>query len=210
MHGKLVSKAMLIAPLFFLLTVAEAAPVPAPPTAQSPSPSTEQPPTAATALQQMFMANRMQIQAAELAKQKAQSAQVERFADRLWRDHRLAEHKIERLAKRLGINLHAPVQMKEMTNQAGQESGKAPAGEQQQPGQIMAEMISKLKSASGPQFDKAYVAAMAESQQQILHALQGLNKKLDKRQVTGLIDKLIPIVKQHEALARHLQSHAAA
>jgi len=68
---------------------------------------------------------------------------------------------------------------------------------------VLQQMMAKLKSTTGAQFNKAYVMAMAKSQAHMLRHAQA--QQLNQPKLMGLIGKLIPILQQHVELAHHLQ-----
>lgn len=209
------------------------------------------PPPAAMVLQQMHMVNQFEIKAAELAGKKATSTRIRRYADRLRRDHMVADAKVKGLAAKLGYELRSPQQMKQMMMQMMQQHASmmgtagSPGGQQMpmkpmhgappprtagappaQPMppmspmqkmqkmkanmQMMQQAMDKLQSASGPQFDKAYIMTMIKGHEKAIHMLEQVQAQgLDQPQVTGLIHKLLPILKQHLQLAQDLQSRRA-
>lgn len=76
--------------------------------------------------------------------------------------------------------------------------------------QMMQQAMTRLQSTSGPQFDRAYLMVMVTSHQKAIGMLEKVQAKgLDQPQVTGLIRKLLPILKQHLQLAQGLQKRMA-
>lgn len=199
-------------------------------------------------LNKMHMANQVQIEMARSAMDKGQSTVVRRFGDRLLRDHRLGDRKVQSLAKSKGIQLK-PVQMPTDAGQAqpaAAASATQPAEDDQAPAtapaiapaadaapaaattppkspgsgdgadakpdmqQQMMQMVQKLKQAEGLKFDNAYAMAMEKSHQRMVQTLQDALGKVQDPDVRGLIEKLIPILQQHVALAQDVQREVSA
>lgn len=201
------------------------------------------PPPAAMVLQQMHMVNQFEIKTAELAGKKATGRLIRRYADRLRRDHELADGKVKGLAAMLGYPIRGPEQMKQMMMQMMQQhasmmgasgGGQTPMMQMHEPPppssgappaqpmppmspmqkmqkmkanmQMMQQAMMKLQSASGSEFDKAYLMTMIKGHQQAIQMLEQVQAQgLDQPKVTGLIHKLLPILKQHLQLAQDLQ-----
>lgn len=166
-------------------------------------------PPAAMLLQQMHVGNQVQIKAAEIAKHKATGVLTRRLADRLWRDHRVADGKVRMLAGKLGYELKSPAQMQQNMQPAQASAMGSPQKMQQmhKKMQMMQQMLDKLQSTPAPQFDQVYVKAMAESQQDMLQMLQQARTQA-KPPVKKLLGVLIPILGQHVALARLVMTRA--
>lgn len=191
--------------MFNLALGAFAAPV----SAQSALPGTTGMPPAAMLLQQMHMANLVQIKAAKIAKQKAGNDPTWHLADRLWRDHQVADGKVRMLAGKLGYQLKSPTQMQQMMMQNVQPAQASSTGapqkmqQIQQKIQMMQEMMAKLQETPAPQFDQVYAKAMLKSQQNMLQMLQQAQMQA-KPPVQKLVSVLIPILSQHVELAQGL------
>ena len=97
-------------------------------------------------LRQIHAANQEEIELGKLAEDKAQNAEVKRFANDMVTDHTSADQKLTDLAKRTDLDLnatpHDPVQH---ALQAASDDGKR-----------------ALKGMSGAQFDVAYIAPQVD------------------------------------------------
>lgn len=169
-------------------------------------------PPAAMLLQQIHVANQVQIKAAEIAKQKATNVLTRRLADRLWRDHQVADGKVKALAGKLGYQLKSPAQMQQMMQnmqpaQTGAMGGPQKMQQMHEKMQKMQQMLAKLKSTPGPQFDQVYAQTMAKSHQNMLQMLQQARTQA-KPPVKKLLGVLIPILGQQEALAQLVMAPA--
>lgn len=182
---------------------------------------TSMPPHAAMVLQQMHMVNAFEIKAAKLALQKASGTLVRRYADRLRRDHEVADGKVKGLADKLGYQLHSPHQMRQMMmrmmHKRGAMMGSSPMPSSSQKTmmqkmhkamQMMQHAMTKLQSASGPTFDHVYLKTMVKGHKKAIHMLEHVQtKKSGQSQVANLVQKLLPILKQHLHLAQQLLRH---
>lgn len=172
--------------------------------AQSPAGSAGMPPEAML-LQQMHVANQVQIKAAEIARHKATADLTRRLADRFWRDHQVADGKVRGLAHRLGYTLKSPAQMQQMMQSMPPAQASAMGGQKmqqmQKKMQMMQQMLANLQAAPAPQFDQAYDKAMLKSQQNMLQMLQQARTQASLP-VKKLLNVLVPILEQHVALAR--------
>jgi predicted outer membrane protein len=203
----------------------------------------------AMVLNKMHMANQVEMQAAQLGKDKGQAELVRKLADRLDRDHQFGDHQVQSLAGKKSITL-MPVQMNPGSSQmamkpsppttgpsAEQAQGPATAPASQEARiasakmsppsepsagnevkaetkpdmkQMMVQMMQKLKQAQGAEFDSAYMMAMQKSHEQMIQTLEEAKDKLQDSDVRGLVDKMIPILKQHLALAQDVQKKLGA
>lgn len=159
-------------------------------------------------LQQMHVANQVQIKAADIARHKATAVLTRRLADRFWRDHQVADGKVRGLASSLGYTLKSPAQMQQMMQamppaQASAMGGAQKMQQMQKKMQMMQQMLAGLQSAPAAQFDQAYDKAMLKSQQNMLQMLQQARTQASPP-VKKLLGVLIPILEQHVALARQV------
>jgi predicted outer membrane protein len=178
-------------------------------------------PKAAMVLEQIHLVNHFEIKAATLAGKKAQEKLVKRYADRLRQDHHVADGKVEALANKLGVQLHSAAQMRKMvmprrrrqsmTGTSGMSSGAgSPKQKMRMKLSKMHHVTTKLKSTPPRQFDRAYLMAMVKSHKMAINQLQKVQgAKLGKHKVVHLVGLLLPILKQHLALAEHLKSKLA-
>lgn len=133
-------------------------------------------------LSKMHHLNQMQIQLAEMAGEKLEEGELQRYAGRLHRDHSVADEKVASLASELGIDLQT----------------MEPAPEQQQ-------MREQLTAATGDEFATAYVEAMRKTHAQAIETMTQAEASGAPEELVALIEKLKPILGQHVQLAEHLQ-----
>lgn len=131
----------------------------------------------------MQMGNRFQIQAAREAMDRAEDERVRRFAERLWRDHRLGAERVAQQAQQLGVELAAP----------------------EAPPQMMQRMMQTLQTASGPAFDRIYLEVVARLHRGMIGALGRIEGDLEHPAVVSLLNEQGPILGQHLELAEILR-----
>ena len=166
----------LMAAAILITAIAWSARAPAPPAPFSESVPVQTGPF----LIKLYMANRLEIKAASLAKRNAVSTTVRRYADRLWRDHRLAENEIYALSQKLGIEL----------------GGAAPGHG------YLQTMVKRPTYFQDQVFDRAYVQATLQNEQKIQRLLESVPET--QANLSSLASKLVPIFRQDMDLARGL------
>jgi predicted outer membrane protein len=62
----------------------------------------------------------------------------------------------------------------------------------------------KLKSASGPDFDRLFLQQTSSDHERLIRKLQQDRKDASDDELEALIDKMIPILEQHRKLAQIL------
>lgn len=140
---------------------------------------------AAQVLGQMHMANEVMISAAKVAMDTAESELVRKYAERLWRDHRMGAREVEEVAQALAVHLEPP----------------PPDLEQR-----LQQVIQTLDAADGAAFDDAYVLAMRTTREQMMiPMLRAALIDVDEPRVEDLIERVLPILEQHVAMAEYLQ-----
>ena len=142
-------------------------------------------------LSKMHMTNQMEVKLGELAMKKGASDEVRRYGDRLVRDHRFADGKVEDMAKAQGITLSMPEPKSEAEKQDMQKDQ---------------EMAQKLEGLSGRDFDKMFLQMMAMGHQKAIAMLTQAHDTTKDARLEDMLGKMIPILRQHEVVAQKLQS----
>ena len=114
-----------------------------------------------------------EVELAKLAQQKAESAEVKSYAERLEKDHTQANTELKALASQKNVTLPA---------------------EPSKPHMAMHDKLSKL---SGAAFDKAYVAAMLDDHQKDVRAFQTVANGSGDADVKAFAAKTLPTLKDH-------------
>lgn len=149
----------------------------------------------ARVLTNIHRANQMEIEMAKLGKENSSSPAVKKFSDRIIDDHKKADEMVMDLAKRKNIDIKA-------------EDSKM----NQNPGPMMKEhqaTMDKLKSLKGAEFDREYAKAMVKDHETVIGRLAAARTTIKDPDITALIDKLMPTLKEHLAMAQKLQAQGS-
>jgi putative membrane protein len=155
---------------------------PMPPNAVKPQPVV--PPVAATApadlsgadkkfIEKVASANSAEIQAAQLAQQKASDPHIKDVAQTMLTDHTDAGQKLTALAQQKGVTVPAEL---------------APADQKE---------IDKFNSLDGKKFDRAYVKAEIKDHKQMLGILKKEASAGKDSDVKALAEQLLPTIQKH-------------
>ena len=136
--------------------------------------------TDAQRLKDLAQANMAEIEAGKLAAQKAQSAQVKKFAQQMVDDHSKQLEEIKKLAQAKGIELPA-----------------APDAKHQG-------AVKKLQSASGEDFDKAYMREQVKDHRDALKLAQRTAKSAHDADLKSAADKAAPEIQEHLKMAQQI------
>lgn len=140
------------------------------------------------ALRAMHWKSQLDITLARHALARASHPAVRRYAERVIRDHELADARALALADELRIDL------------------RPPAAEEQAQTERAQELISEIQDLSGEEFERAWLRIMVNGHRQAIQQLAQLRPRVDAVQVQRLMRDLVPILDQHLLMARHLES----
>jgi len=180
--------------------------------------------------------NKGEIEMAKLAKDNASSDQAKKFADTMIKDHQNADDQVVAFAKAHNVDLDAMhaqapgagaqgatpgapgTQMDENNSRAvGSATGEyartamggsGTAGDPH--AQAKAEhkaTLEKLRGLKGPEFDREFVRVMIKDHQMAVDHLTSARTQVTDPEYVSLIDKLLPTIKQHVAMAQKLQDN---
>jgi putative membrane protein len=121
-----------------------------------------------------------EIQAAQLAEQRATSPQIKQFAQRMTTDHTAANTELQQIAKQANINLPS------------QPAGKDAAEEQ------------KLRGLSGAAFDQAYAQGQLQDHRETVELFQKEASSGQDAALKAFAQKTLPILQQHLQMAEAL------
>ena len=138
----------------------------------------------ATVLAQIHQTNLMEVELAKIAREKGSTSAVRAYADQLVQDHTNLDQTVVAMAQQSG-NLKA-------MHRAAHETADEKTAEQ------------KVKSASGPKFDKLFLQQASADHQKLISKLQKDREDASDDQLEALIDKMLPILEQHKDLAKIL------
>jgi putative membrane protein len=150
---------------------------------QSPEVSSKN--TNAAILEQIHQANLKEIAIGKIAEEKASTDEVRAYADQLVKDHTSADQMVVATAQKKGARLR--------DSAAGRrESARGKSAEQ------------KLSSASGTQFDRLFLEQTSAEHKKLIAELQKEREDASDDDIEALIDKIVPILQQHNDLAQIL------
>ncbi|CAH0132017.1 DUF4142 domain-containing protein [Rahnella sp. NRRL B-41462] len=133
------------------------------------------------ALKDMAQADINEVAAAKIAQSKAQSSEVQAFAQQMAEDHGNALMKVQITARQKGVALPT------------------------QPDAMHMAMAAKLEKQSGGEFDKLYMEnAGTKDHKMVLALLQSDAKKINDPDVKALADAHTPVVEKHLKSAQQM------
>jgi putative membrane protein len=139
--------------------------------------------TSATILEQIHQADLKEIAIGKIAEGKASSDEVRAYADQLVKDHTTANQMVIETAQKKGAHLHEP------SRRAGNREKLAE---------------QKLSSANGAQFDRLFLEQTSADHKRLIRELKQEREDASDDDVEALIDKIMPILQQHQDLAQIL------
>ena len=128
------------------------------------------------------MAGLYEVQAANLALQKAQSAEVKAFAQRMVTDHSQANAELSRLATTKGLAL--PTELDGEPESA----------------------VEHLATLSGAEFDKAYMQHMVPDHEKTIAEFDRASTTATDADVKAFAGKTLPVLRQHLQMAKDVSS----
>ena len=143
-----------------------------------------------TVLSQIHQANLMEIALGKMAEEKASMSEVRAYADQLVQDHTNVDETVVAMAQKSGAHL--------------QNSAAAAHREGQHEIAHEKQLEGKLKSASGPDFDRLFLQQTSSDHERLIRRLQQDREDASDDELEALIDKMIPILEQHRELAQIL------
>ncbi len=144
-------------------------------------------------LSTMHRMNQLETQLGKLAEQKGASEDVRRFGDRLYRDHRFADGKVMSLATAQNLELLPAEQL--------------PAAPKLKEAMQKAQQLTQM---SGAGFDTMFLQMMIQTHEMATSMLRDALPNLSVGPVHDLVSRILPILRQHLALARDLAGKSTA
>jgi putative membrane protein len=133
-------------------------------------------------------ANTLDIEGGQLAKDKAENAEVKQFAERMITDHTSANNEANALAQRVSLSPADNQTSQQM--KADHERAK-----------------TELQSKSGAEFDRAYIQHEVTMHQNVLNALdQTLIPNAQNPELKALLQKIRPVIENHLQMAQQIQT----
>ena len=131
--------------------------------------------------------NAAEITTSELAKERATSAEVKRFANDMITEHRKMQKDADMLAQKANVTAQ-------------------PAGKADQMQGMMAASVDSMKALKGAEFDQKYMAFQVQSHQTTLDNLRRFENQAQNAELKAMITKAIPAVQGHLDRAQKIQS----
>lgn len=132
-------------------------------------------------------ANEVDIEAGELARERATNPQVRQFAERMVTDHTAANQQAQELAGRLGVTPEESPTSQQL-RQGGQQN------------------LERLRGLSGAEFDRAYIEHEVAYHQQVLDAIDNtLIPNAQNPELRSLLEQTRPVIEAHLNQARQLE-----
>jgi putative membrane protein len=131
---------------------------------------------------------KVEVEAGQIAAQKATNPEVKKFGRQMVEDHSKANSDLKMtLAKdQSGKSLPPDVPFDAQTR----------------------DMIDKLKTASGDEFDKTYVDAMVKDHKEDVELFTGYTKTGDDETIRAFAQRTLPVLKQHLKMIEAIQKTA--
>jgi putative membrane protein len=141
--------------------------------------------TTAAILEQIHQANLKEVSIGKLAEERASNDEVRAYAVQLVNDHTNADQMVTATAQKKGARLR--------DSAAGRRGGSH--------GRLAEQ---KLSSASGAQFDRLFLEQSSADHKKLISELQQEREDATDDDIEALIDKIVPILQQHNDLAQIL------
>jgi putative membrane protein len=141
--------------------------------------------TNAAILERIHQANLKEIAAGKIAESKASSTEVRAYADQLIKDHTSADQMVIATAQKTGARLRDST-----TDRRKTANGK--------------QAEQKLSSANGAQFDRRFLEQTSADHKKLMSELKQARDDASDDDIEALIDKIMPILQQHQDLAEIL------
>ena len=126
--------------------------------------------------------NAAELRLARMAQSKAREPVVKSFADRMVTDHDRMQKEWVTLSSRYGVRF----------------SGNLSPQHQAQ--------VTRLDRLSGTEFDRAYMAAMTQNHRENVNTFQTTGRSTQSAEVRQLVERSLPSLQEHLALAREVSS----
>jgi putative membrane protein len=153
----------------------------------------------AAVLSQMHQANQVEIQAGDLAKQKAASEDVRKFGDQLAKDHRQSDEEVLSIARKHNIPLAKADADAATPGAASANAAQATLSREHRA------TLDKLRDAQGAEFDREFIKAMSEGHQKSINKLQEAKDDVSNPDVVQLVNKTLPKLQEHHQKVQRLR-----
>lgn len=121
-----------------------------------------------------------EVRLSQLAQQKAQSADVKQFGQRMVTDHTKANNELKQIAQKENVTLPTDLSAKHK------------------------DLMNKLQNLSGAEFDREYISVMAEDHEKAVNLFQSEAASGDNADVKAFASKTLPTLKEHLQMAQNI------
>lgn len=121
----------------------------------------------------------------EIARRRGTTAEVRRFGDLLAREHRLADDAVRRVSHAYGF-VYAPPEPADRVRED-------------------ARLERELREANGAALDARFLATAAAVEAGAARYLREVEPRLSRNDMRALVDRLLPLLDEHAAIARRLE-----
>lgn len=125
-------------------------------------------------------AQKAEIAFAQMAADRAESAKVKQFAQRMIEDHQKADMEVKQLALKQGIDLPPPMLPEEK------------------------EQAEKFSQLAGKDFDRAYIGYMLNEHRKDVAVFENSGKALKDPDLQQWVTATLPILKEHLKMAKNI------
>ncbi len=171
----------------------------------------------------LHRSNQHEISLANLAKERSSNNAVKEYADTIINDHKKADDEVQSFATAHNIDLKQDLHAMQEGHKGDLDAARSrevqsATGEYARPmpsagtgGSGMAaehkKAIDDLGKLKGPEFDRQFAKTMADSHRKVIDHLKTVRSNpTTDRDLTQLIDKLLPTLQKHESSAQQLES----
>ena len=130
--------------------------------------------------------NRSEIDAGQLAKQTASTQEVRSFASRMVSEHQMMVQKIDQLAQRLSVQPQKPALASTMEN-------------------THQETMEELRTKSGSDFDKAYIAYQVKMHEQAVDFVNDVTHSAENQSLKLHLREARPDLQNHLSTAQSIE-----
>jgi len=176
----------------------------------------------------LHQANLREIDMAGMVKARSDSSQaVTSFADRLISDHKRMDQQILDFANRRGMTLDAAAeQTKREVERTWEDRRVKGVGSATGEWAFTAEpnidpdiahlamtkfkaSLEKLRTLNGSAFDREFVRTVLDDHQMVIDRVTNARKRITDPEVSALVDKLLPVYRDHMTMAQRMQERIA-
>ena len=147
--------------------------------------------------------NRMHLDLGSMAQGQAASSKVKMLADRMVKDHTRLDSLLFEYAAEQSVAVadaeRAFGQLMETSMTAQGETPRKPWKAEDE------EKMDRLRSMTGPQFDRQFLSTIASGSQRMVGFLEQYKASQDDKKVKRLVDKFISTFRSHQREAEKLQ-----